>query len=436
MKKQRKKTNLLPLVAIEVVVLAVLLVAVLLRGCSGGAEELTCKTELTMEAGGALPQAGDFFETDTDAVFLTDLQTLSAHVPGTYAVELQAGEKTYSSTLRIVDTVAPRAQAVDLTVTAQSDLEAEDFVTEIVDATEVTVTFVTAPDWNISGTQNIAVLLTDAAGNTATVEATLTYVKDEQPPVISGAKDLEAYVGGTVSYKSGITVTDDMDTDPSLKVDNSQVDLTVAGVYPVTYTATDAAGNVTVVTVNLTVREKPEYYVEPEQIYARVDAILAQFIREDMTDREKVEAVYVWTRRGVHLNYGSGEHSDDYLQLANLFLDVRKGDCYSFHAIQKLMLQRLGIPTIDVYKVKNSPEDSNHVWLLVSVDGGETYYHMDNTWSMYLCLVTDAELDDFSAGIDSHPFNRDTALYPATPEEKLPASTLPWEDPDILGATP
>ena len=41
--------------------------------------------------------------------------------------------------------------------------------------------------------------------------------------------------------------------------------------------------------------------------------------------------------------------------------------------IQKLMLQRLNIPTIDVKKVKNFEKDSNHYWLLVSIDGGETY---------------------------------------------------------------
>lgn len=270
---------------------------------------------------------------------------------------------------------------------------------------------------------------------------TSSAVKDTQAPVIEGAKDLEVYMGDAVSYKKGVTATDDLDPNPTLEIDNSQVDLTKAGTYNVTYTATDAAGNKTSVTVKLTVKVKPANFVDPEVIYAKADAILAQFIRDDMTDREKAEAVYVWTRRSVHLTYGSApkgfdHESADWLQTAYQLLnkDVVKGDCFYFFAVQKLLLQRLEIPTIDCEKIYDG--DSHHYWLLVSVDGGKSYYHFDNVWSRELCLVTDAQLDAFSAAVDSNPFNRNKDLYPATPTEKLPASTLPWEDPAILAAKP
>lgn len=271
---------------------------------------------------------------------------------------------------------------------------------------------------------------------------TSTAAPDKVAPVITGTKDIEVYVGDAVSYKSGVSVTDNVDAKPELIIDNSKVDLTKPGVYEVTYTATDAAGNTSApVTVKLTVKAKPENFVAPEVIYAKADAILAQFITDDMTDREKAEAVYVWTRRSVHLTYGSApkgfDHENaDWLQTAYQLLnkDVVKGDCFYFFAVQKLLLQRLNIPTIDCEKIYDG--DSHHYWLLVSVDGGKSYYHFDNVWSKQLCLVTDAELDAFSAAVDSHPFNRDKSKYPATPTEKLPASELPWEDPAILGAKP
>jgi hypothetical protein len=259
--------------------------------------------------------------------------------------------------------------------------------------------------------------------------------------VITGVKDMEVYVGGTVSYKSGVTVTDNVDTNLKVDIDNSKVDLSKPGIYEVTYTATDAAGNKTEVTVKVTVKAKPANFVEPEVIYAKADAILKQFITDDMTDREKVEAVYVWTRRSVHLTYGSApkgfdHESADWLQTAYQLLNknVTKGDCFYFFAVQKLLLQRLDIPTIDCEKIYDG--DSHHYWLLVSVDGGKSYYHFDNVWSKQLCLVTDAELDAFSAAIDSNPFNRDKSKYPATPTEKLPASELPWENAAILAAKP
>lgn len=282
---------------------------------------------------------------------------------------------------------------------------------------------------------------TPSSGTPDSSTPSSSVVIDQKAPQIVGVKDLEVYVGGTVSYKSGVSVADDIDAKPDLTIDNTKVDLAKPGVYEVTYTATDASGNSTSVTVKLTVKAKPANFVEPEVIYAKADAILAQFITDDMTDREKAEAVYVWTRRSVHLTYGSApkgfDHEKaDWLQTAYQLInrDVVKGDCYFFFAAQKLLLQRLNIPTIDCEKIYDG--DSRHYWLLVSVDGGKSYYHFDNVWSKQLCLVTDAELDAFSAAVDSNPFNRDKSKYPATPVAKLPESQLPWEDPAILGATP
>jgi len=340
------------------------------------------------------------------------------------------------------DTTPPTAQPKNVTVYAPGALKASDFVENIVDASEVTVTFVTEPDWSKEGAQAVTVRLTDAAGNSSLISSTLTFIVDKQAPVISGVRDVEVYVGDTVSYRKGITVTDDMDAAPVLEIDQSTVNLAQPGVYTVTYRATDAAGNVATLTMKLTVKVKPLHFVEPDVIYARVDALLDKFITEDMTHRQKAEAVYVWTRRESHIGpghftySGSTSRHDDYLQAAYEFLENKKGDCFYFYAIQKLMLERLNIPTIDVQKVKNFPEDSNHYWLLVSVDGGKSYYHYDNVWSWELCLVTDRELDALSSTVDSNPFNRDKSLYPATPVQKLPESTLPWDNAAIANAKP
>lgn len=286
---------------------------------------------------------------------------------------------------------------------------------------------------------------TNTSATTSTPATSLpatSVVMDLEAPVINGVKNLEVYEGTTVSYKKGITVTDNLDPNPVLEIDNSRVDISKPGVYTVTYKATDAAGNMTAVSIQVTVKVKPLNFVEPEVIYARVDALLAQFIRDDMTDREKAEAIYVWTRRGGHIGpghftySGSTSRHDDYLQAAYEFLQLKKGDCFYFYSIQKLMFERLGIPTIDAKKVPQSAEDSNHYWLMVSVDGGNSYYHFDNVWSWDLCLVTDRELDSVSAAVESRPFNRDTSLYPATPTQPLPDGELPWNDPAILAAKP
>jgi predicted transglutaminase-like cysteine proteinase len=252
--------------------------------------------------------------------------------------------------------------------------------------------------------------------------------------VIQGAQNLEVYVEDAVAYRSGITVTDDQDDAPTLTVDNSAVDLSTPGLYELTYIATDHAGNSSSQTVSVKVYPKKANHVDPEVIYAAADKLLAKFIRDDMTTRQKVEAIYCWVQ--MHNQYANHSDKDDWLQAAYALLQTRQGDCYSYFALNKLLLHRLGIPTIDVEKVKTHEGDSRHYWLLVSIDGGETYYHIDNVWSMVLCLVTDQQLHDFSVRNDNNCFNRDESLYPATPEEKLPYSELPWNDPLIRNAMP
>ena len=423
-RRKNRRTGLRAAIVVLSVILALLLGWIFLMPKDAG--------EITIEAGASLPQAGDFLQ---GAEYAEDISGMNAAVPGSYALKLSKGIFKYNATLIVRDTVAPTATVKDATVMIPGTMKPEDMVSDIVDATDVTVAFESQPDMATPGEQAVVLVLTDRGGNTTRLDAKITVVKDTQAPTILGVQDIIAYAGGTVAYRSGITVSDDYDENVTLTLDSSGVDLSTVGTYKVIYSATDASGNTATKEATVTVMEKQAGYVEPEVIYARVDAILEQFITDDMTDREKVEAVYVWTHRGDHLIYGSAPDRTDWLQTAYEFLDRKKGDCYWFYAIQKLMLQRLNIPTIDVKKVKNFEKDSNHYWLLVSIDGGETYYHFDNVWSRQLCLVTDKTLNKFSKAVNNC-FNRDESLYPATPTEELPPSKLPWNDPAIMNAKP
>ena len=86
--------------------------------------------------------------------------------------------------------------------------------------------------------------------------------------MIEGVKDITAYIGETVSYKKDVTVTDNMDQNPTLDIDNSKVNLNKAGTYEVVYTATDSAGNTSSASSKITIKEKPKGYVDKEDVYA------------------------------------------------------------------------------------------------------------------------------------------------------------------------
>lgn len=415
-RRHRRRTPLFLITVLAVVLVALVLVAVLMNMAP------KLYDVLTVEAGGKVPDAQSFLAEDKDIVlsYADGASQVRTDVPGDYPVTVQWDDKTAKVTVRVVDTVAPAGMVQELTALQKELPEAEDFVTVIDDATAVTIRYETAPDETNDQPQQVVILLTDAGGNVTKLTATLTVIIDKQAPTITGTKDVEVYEGKTVAYRNGITVTDDMDEEPVLNVDSSAVDLSTPGQYPVVYTATDASGNTATVTVTVTVMEMKDSYVDIDIINAEVDKILDQIITEGMSQLEQVRAVYRWIRNNC--GYTSTSFKDDWRQAGYKMLKERVGDCYYYFGLCKLMLERLEIPNIDVKKVPNYEGDSNHYWHLVSVDGGETYYHVDTTPRTVptnFCMVTDKVMDDFSAGY-RNCFNRDKSLYPATPE------TTPW----------
>lgn len=273
-------------------------------------------------------------------------------------------------------------------------------------------------DLTKEGTYEVTYTATDLSGNKTIQTVTVTVEKkDDIAPVIDGAENLTVFIGDTVSYRKNITVTDNEDPNPTLQVDSSQVDLTKEGTYEVTYAATDASGNTAIKTITVTVqKEAPP--ATSDDVYTLADKKLKSLLTDGMTVRQQVEAIYNWANTCIW--YSGKSTKDDYLVEAKKVLEGGGTDCFGYFAVTKLMFERLQIPNIDVIKVKNHAQDSSHYWSLVSVDGGQTYYHFDATprkgdGDRFL-LVTDAELDAYS---DQHNkcHNRDKSLYPATPEE-------------------
>jgi hypothetical protein len=77
---------------------------------------------------------------------------------------------------------------------------------------------------------------------------------DTTKPVITGAKDINYTIGDAEpSYLDGVSATDDVDGEVDVTVDTTNVNLSVKGVYNITYTAIDNAGNKEEVTVRVIV---------------------------------------------------------------------------------------------------------------------------------------------------------------------------------------
>ncbi len=414
-RQRRKLRNMITVLSLVLVVLLAILVIPSLFPKA----QVKLHSELTMEAGGKLPDAKAFLAEAAEAsVTYADSTAVWVDKPGVYAVTLSVDGENRTANIRVVDTVPPMAIPKDVTAFSTSMPEASDFVASKSDATEITVSYLTPPDPSKPGDQEVTIVLTDTSGNETRIQATLSLVVDNTAPVITDLKDITVYQGDAVQYMKDVTVTDDMDTEPALTVDRSQVDLSTPGVYTVTYTASDKAGNRSSASIQLTVLEKLPEYVSYDVIIQEVDKILEEIIEDTMDTKQKAYAVYFWVR--TNCVYADGSDKHDWMQAGYKMLIDGKGDCFNYFGVTKLMLERLEIPNIDVVKVKNHENDSRHYWSLVSIDGGENYYHLDTTPRMEfvnLFLRTDDFMDEYSAA-HKGCFNRDKSLYPPTPTEE------------------
>lgn len=280
----------------------------------------------------------------------------------------------------------------------------------------------------------LAVLLTrgSAPGNTPPASDAPATVEDTQPPEIIGTKDLTVAVGESLSYRTGVTVTDDVDETVQLQVDSSGVNLSEPGEYQAVYWAEDSAGNRTKVTVKVTVVEtvtvededggETEDVVEAggeeitlERVNELADEILAEITTSGMSQREKALAIYNYVHN--HIKYVGTSDKSSWLVGAYVGFTRGSGDCYNYFACSKALLTRAGIPNVDLTRVGGN---SRHYWQLVDVGSG--YYHFDacphpNSYPLYSFLLTEEQVKAYTKQCSSIRKNYYVYDYDACPVE-------------------
>ena len=297
-----------------------------------------------------------------------DPQQVDRNVPGKTALTIRCDGRVYTVTLDVWDDIAPTGTGVKATIEALQPYDPADFVKNIVDHSDVTVTFAEEVDLTVVGKHTVKLRLTDAYGNTAIVESTITVTPARLEPEFSGLKTIYIQVGDSISYKSGVTCIDPQDGALSFTVDNSGVDRMTEGRYTVYYTATDSDGHT--VTVSRTVVVET---ITQEKVEEYAWKVLNKIITEGMTRDQQIYAVYQYSLRNV--TYSGTSDKSSIMKAAYDGFTTFSGDCYTYYAMNTVMLGLLGIENLEVRRVGGT---SNHWWNLVLFEDG-IYYHVDST---------------------------------------------------------
>ncbi len=189
-------------------------------------------------------------------------------------------------------------------------------------------------------------------------------VADKEPPVFKGLKNITIVLGGTVSYKSGVSVTDNSGEDIQFSVDSSRVNKNAVGEYEIIYSAKDSSGNETRETVIVSVVDKSY-----EATVKLIEKKLSSIIRDGMTNDEKIKAIWSFSKDNIRYT-GQSNKSAEYIAAYDS-LTTGGGDCYSYYAVNEMMFEALGIEHYTVTRVNG---DSNHWWHLVKFDDGMWYF--------------------------------------------------------------
>ena len=274
------------------------------------------------------------------------------------------------------------------------------------DETALQLSYLREPDWTQEGPQRVAIAAVDLAGNRTEIEGTVNIVRDTEKPMILGVVNQYAYIGEPLAYFAHVSATDNADEpeDITLTVDNSAVNIYTAGAYTVTYRATDRAGN--------TAEKKANFiFIRPtvseEELQAAADKVLAKIVTDGMTKGQKAYAIY----RYVYDTYTFKERSNkrDWKYEAWRGLTTRQGDCFTFCAAAKILLEKIGARTMFVTR----DSGNRHYWLMVDLGSG--WYHFDPLNSgpsrRFQCFMLTTE-----EVLDLYPFfwKYDHKVYPET----------------------
>lgn len=178
---------------------------------------------------------------------------------GTYDIRLHARAQDLPVRVSVTDSKAPEMVLKEVKTDMFTEVKPEDFISSIKDAQGYTLKFSKDSELNKAGKTKITIIATDDDKNESRASTTLHRIDDTVSPIIKGVENSYEIIMGTKLNTENIRATDDLDLNPSLKIDTTGIDTSTEGEYELRVEAKDKSGNVSSMVRPVKVIENPEY---------------------------------------------------------------------------------------------------------------------------------------------------------------------------------
>ena len=329
------------------------------------------KSLLTIEAGDKnLKKQMVVNEEDIKKITDKDIENVDIYTPGEYEVVINYAEEDYSSKITVVDTTPPELELKNVSVFEDASVSTKDFIKKVSDNSKKYETkSLTEINTSKYGTYTITIEAKDPSNNITTKETKLTVKQDKSPPTFKGLNNLEVSKNSNNDYKKGVSATDNVDGSVDFSVDTSSLDLTTAGTYYITYTASDKKGNTAS-------KKRTILVLHDSSDTNRVATEFANSIGNDIPTivnevRNRIKYADNWYKNDP-VWYGITE---------------KRGNCYVHAKVLEAVLNKKGITNKLIWN-----REQKHYWNLVYTNG--VWRHVDSTPRNNYILLTDDEMQE------------------------------------------
>lgn len=229
---------------------------------------------------------------------------------GKYVIVYLLDDEEYQLDVEVVDTKAPTFEVnKDVITDTSGQIKAEELVKNIKDETKTKVFFKENYDLKKAGNLKVTVVVEDEGKNQTEKKTTIQLVEDKEAPSLEGLQDFTVLQNKEIDYLKDISAKDDYDPQPSIQVDDSQVDLSKLGTYKVIYTVTDRSKNKNVyektVSVVDTLIQKDKGQSSEKIVYLTFDDGPSANTKKilDILDQYHVKATFFVTGTNQKYNY-------------------------------------------------------------------------------------------------------------------------------------